>query len=400
MEDNIKKLLQDHHRNYRRFFWFKIKRSLAFVVKKFPSFFFYTPSTFSTNKEFVPINLYLSKRISEAHDLSDFFQPEIFPVPIGDRKLSLFHEFYLLNLAYLFHSFPLGKFFFCKAYKRLKAKLRGKPILVFNSSPSLLSSLLTYYCEYTEGSRFIIIQHGIYQLNHVPYFYQFGLSSVETWVWSEMLRENYRKRFGMKKIELLPTYLFSEVKKEEEIELDAPIYFLIVGEGFNRVNKQFNVDYYNSLKSLMSHLKTALGERVRTVFYKPHPRMTERGFWIGRCKLNGWKVVSTIPSIDDGRLIVIGKISTLLIQMLVEGYRCIQVNDESLKGRYPFDDYTQFSSIISSQSLTINKEEAALLLYNRRRVDIDEKYLLINSDWENEYSRKIQRVICDLLPSD
>ncbi len=288
---------------------------------------------------------------------------------------------FYFQLGYVFPWGGIRLFAARKGYKYLQDYFASGNISILNCGPSILSPFLAKLCEdKRDNSRYYILQHGIYQSNYQPYDFELRVTASRSVIWSELLAQHYIS-LGMapEKIQVLPNYLFREVK-----ELNPSDKVLIVGESLNKIYPQFDQEYGKKLVEVIRYLKQNTG--YKEFIFKKHPRALPSPEFHAHLKNNGVTFSNEIDLKDYG--LVIGAVSTFMIEALAEGCRVLQVSFEDFSAISEGDYSLHTSAEIIKNANEIGKK--VTVLKNLKENYIKSEFLQVNQSFERYYQRVIE----------
>ncbi|MBZ9729073.1 hypothetical protein LB467_05195 [Salegentibacter sp. JZCK2] len=291
-------------------------------------------------------------------------------------KIALFY----VQLGYIAPSIGVRVWAARKGYEYLQCYFKSGNITILNCGPSILSPFLAKLCEdKNDNSKYYIIQHGLYQLDYKPYEFEFRVKASRSIVWSDFLAQNYIS-LGMlpEKVHVLPTYLFKEIKN-----LNTSNKVLIVGESLNKIDTDFDREYGEKVLQMVQYLKknTMYNEFV----FKKHPRALPSAQFDAALENNDVLFTNRINLKDYG--LVIGAVSTLMIEAMAEGCRVLQLSLEKFSA-IEVGNYSLYTSAENIQDVKEIKEKIDIL-NNLDKNYIKREYLRIDKDFEDCYKRLV-----------
>lgn len=348
----------------------KRKRQLAWrsVLKNFIYIFFVQPEKTNANIFLLNPAKEIQKIFSDAERLdvnnSSFL------------KKALFY----LQFGYVFPTSGIRLWAARKGYGYLQYYFKSGNITILNSGPSILSPFLAKLCEdKKDDSKFYIIQHGIYQLDYKPYDFEFKISACRSIIWSHILAQNYIS-LGMapEKIHVLPTHLFRKVK-----QLNVSKKILIIGESLNKINPDFDIEYGKKILETINYLKQNFN--YNEFHFKKHPRALPSTQLDAALETNGVKFTDKINL--NGYGLVIGAVSTLMIEAMAEGCRVLQL---SLEGFSDIDlgNYSLHTSVENLEDIKEIREKIEKL-NNLEKNYLSNEYLSVDNSFEDYYKRLV-----------
>ncbi len=384
-------MLEDHHGN-NEFVWrSKFKGAIKIALKHFATFI----KEFRKKPKSMQDSTKLHFRLTPALTKHlDFPQLTYFSIgkTLSEKIIDVSKPYYYLNLAYLFNHTNVSVKLFEKAYVELCKILNGCVIEVYTMGPSLLSGLIALYCNRHAGSRYCYIQHAVYQQDRIVPFYERNFTSTKSWLWGEYIAGAYRKQ-GVKHIKLMPNMKIDSVTPTVNFNWDTACSILIIGESSDKYYSDYDSYFYDAIKGALNVLKNFHGLKVNKVFFKPHPRSKAKAKWRTYCDKMNWYYIESIP--NGINLAVIGVFSTYLLEALSDGFIGFQVQSNAIRSITAYDDYTEFSSLISvPSSLDELSREDIKVKFDKDKIVasrpfIDEKYLIVSSSWKTQYLKDI-----------
>lgn len=367
-EDFITMAYSTMERGFSQFKKRKKKLALHSVVKNFLFIFFIKPEK-------------CSEKIFLLHP-----KPEVERIFKNATKLDVTHSSYLkkavfyLQLGYISPVISIRMWAARKAYRYLQNYFRSSDIKIFNCGPSILSPFLAKLCEdKNDNSLYFIIQHGLYQSDYRPYEFELILKASRSIIWSDLLAQGYIS-LGMspKKIHILPTYLFKEIKP-----LNNSRKVLIIGESLNKIDKGFDTEYQKKLLIVINYLKSNSSYNHFT--FKKHPR-ARKSLQLHAALEKKSVIISDNIDLENYGL-VIGAVSTLMIEALANGCRILQIN---LKGSHKvnFDNYSLYTSAENLSDMN-EMEEKILSLNNLQCNHINSEFLKMEYNFADYYYQLI-----------
>jgi hypothetical protein len=311
----------------------------------------------------------------------------------GDIDISI--PYYYLNIAYLANGKPLARRFFAKAYSALCSILGDQVIDIYNMGPSLISSLLAYYCEKHPGSKYVFIQHAIYINSKLPPYYERNFRAVESWLWSELLADQYRLK-GVSGITMLPNLKIESLPDKASNDLSQPINLVIVGEHSDKIFENYNPLFREAIIGSINVLRQFTDLTIGDVYFKPHPRSEVKEEWKQDCDRYGWIYTDTMPKVPNTA--AIGVLSNYLVELMSQGHLGFQVQSHDLQNLTGYDDFTLYTSLVSvpdgvpadpARGETLRSKLAADLR-DSSVPRIDRRYLWIDPDWRPLYAKHLQ----------
>lgn len=317
-------------------------------------------------------------------------KPEIQKMFTDALKLDINNSAYLkkalfyLQLGYISPIDRIRLWAARRGYNYLQYYFRPSNITILNCGPSILSPFLAKLCEEkNDDSKYYIIQHGLYQLDNKPYEFEYSIKACRSIVWSDLLAQNYIS-LGIvpKKIHVLPTHLFREIK-----ELNLSDKVLIIGESLNKINTEFDVEYQEKLLEVINFLK--LNSKYNVFHFKKHPRALPSPELDTALENNSVKLTDKINLNNYG--LVIGAISTLMIEAMAEGCRVLQISLENCQS-LNVGDYSLFTS---AENLRDVKELGVKVdkLNNLKKNYINGDYLRVEHKFEDYYKQLLDQEI-------
>jgi hypothetical protein len=287
---------------------------------------------------------------------------------------------FYLQLGYISPSIGIRLWAARKGYRYLQHYFKSGNITILNCGPSILSPFLAKLCEdKNDDSRYYIIQHGFYQLDYKPYDFEFKIAACRSIIWSDLLAQNYIS-LGMapEKIHVLPTHLFRELKK-----LNISHKVLIIGESLNKINPDFDREYGQKVLQIINYLKR--NSKYNEFYFKKHPRALPSVKLDLALKTNSVKFTEKINLNDYG--LVIGAVSTLMIEAMAEGCRVLQLSLEEFSS-LNIGNYSIYTSAENIQDIEQTTEKFTTL-NNLQKNYINSEYLRIDNNFEDYYKRLI-----------
>ncbi|TVZ28224.1 hypothetical protein JM83_3337 [Gillisia sp. Hel_I_86] len=314
-------------------------------------------------------------------------KPEIQKIFTDAIKLDINNSAFLkkalfyLQLGYISPNDRIRVWAAKRGYNYLQYYFRPSNITILNCGPSILSPFLAKLCEdKNDDSKYYIIQHGLYQLNNMPYEFEFSIKASRSVVWSSLLAQNYiALGIASEKIHVLPTYLFREIK-----ELNRSNKVLIIGESLNKINTEFDVEYQEKLLEVINYLK--LNSKYNDFHFKKHPRALSSPELDTALENNSVKLTDKINLNNYG--LVIGAISTLMIEAMAEGCRVLQISLENCQS-LNVGDYSLHTSAENLQDIReVSKKIGSLdnLEYNF----INREFLRVDNNFEDYYKQLLE----------
>jgi hypothetical protein len=309
---------------------------------------------------------------------------KIFPNAINiDRIKSPFLKkiLFLFQLGYISPSKRIRIWAAKKAYSYLQNYFSSSNIRILNCGPSIMSPFLAKLCEdKQDDSKYFIIQHGLYQHDYKPYDFEFRIAASRSVIWCSLLAQNYIA-LGMnpKKINVLPTHLFREIKK-----FNNSNKVLIIGESLNRISTDFDWKFQNKIEKVLNYLKQ--DSRYQDVYFKQHPRALPSPDLDAVLINNSVEFINKINLKNYG--LVIGTVSTLMIEALAEGCRVLQLSIESFKS-LNVGDYSLYTSIENLKNIEEIEEKIdrlEKLKYNY----INSEFLRVEHNYEAYYQQLLE----------
>ncbi len=287
---------------------------------------------------------------------------------------------FFLQLGYITPSEKFRLWAAKKGYGYLQYYFSASNITILNCGPSLLSPFLAKLCEdKNDGSKYFIIQHGLYQHHYQPYEFEFSVKACRSVVWSKQLAQNYIT-LGMppEKIRVLPTHLFSHIKK-----LNNSKKVLIIGESLNKILPGIDVEYQEKIVQVLNYLKH--NSYYNDIYFKKHPRALSSPKLDAAFIENSVAFRDTVTLSDYG--LVVGVVSTMMIEAISEGCRALQLSLKSGKV-LNIGDYSLFTSaenltVVDDMALKIRKLECLENNYIQR------DFLRVEYNFEDYYKKLI-----------
>lgn len=307
--------------------------------------------------------------------------PEVTVLEI-DKFPFLKKALFFLQLGYIS---PSEKFRFWaakKGYGYLQHYFSAPNITIINCGPSLLSPFLAKLCEDKhDHSKYFIIQHGLYQHHYKPYEFEFSIKACRSVVWSNILAQNYIA-LGMppEKIQVLPTHLFSSIKK-----LNKSKKVLIIGESLNKIFPGIDDVYEEKIIQVVNYLNG--NSYYNEIYFKKHPRA------LSNQKLDEAFIENSVAFLDKINLsdfgLVIGVVSTMMIEALSEGCRVLQL---SLKigNALNIGDYSLFTSVENLDEIE-EIEEKIRKLESLETNYIQSNFLRVENNFGDYYKELMSR---------
>lgn len=314
-------------------------------------------------------------------------KPEIQKIFVNTLKLDVNNSPFLnkalfyLQLGYISPFRKIRLWAANKGYRYLQYYFKSANIKILNCGPSMLSPFLAKLCEdKNDISKYYIIQHGLYQLNNTPYEFEFSINACRSVVWSDLLAQNYISLgIAPEKIEVLPTHLFREIKA-----LNKSDKVLIIGESLNKINEDFDKEYVEKILMVINYLKQ--NSSYNEFDFKKHPRALPTP-QLETALINNSIKLTTKNNLKEYGL-VIGAISTLMIEAMAEGCRVLQLSIENLQS-LNVGNYSLYTSIENLQDIT-EIEEKMSRLDNLKNNYINKEYLRVNHNYESYYKQLIE----------
>lgn len=285
---------------------------------------------------------------------------------------------FYLQVGYISPSLGIRLWAARKGYGYLQHYFKSGNITILNCGPSILSPFLAKLCEdKNDDSKFYIIQHGLYQLDNKPYDFEFKIAACRSIVWSDLLAQNYIF-LGMapEKILVLPTHLFRAIKK-----LNVSDKVLIIGESVNRINPDFDREYLEKIIQTINYLKQ--NSNYIEFHFKKHPRALPSAQLDAVLETNTIKFKDKINLGDYG--LVIGAVSTLMIEAMAEGCRVLQLSLENFSS-INVGNYSLYTSVENIQNIEQTREKFNTL-NNLQNNYISSEYLRVDNRYEDYYKR-------------
>ncbi|WP_037320996.1 hypothetical protein [Salegentibacter sp. Hel_I_6] len=308
-------------------------------------------------------------------------KPEIERIFSNIQQLNFNHSSFLkrslffLQLGYISSNSKIRVWAAKKGYRYLQQYFVSDNITILNCGPSILSPFLAKLCEdKNDESKFYIIQHGLYQIDYMPYRFEFASKACISIIWSNLLAKHYLS-LGMdaKNIMVLPTYLFSQIKK-----LNTSKKVLIIGESINKINSNFDREYQDKVTNVISYLKA--NTHYSEFKFKKHPRALPSPELDKALEENQIESISEIKLNDFG--LVIGAVSTLMIEALAEGCRVLQLAMDEFE--ISVGDYSLYTSIAYLEDMK-NIKEKIDILNNINNNFIKSEFLRVEDNYEFHY---------------
>ncbi len=295
-----------------------------------------------------------------------------------NNSLFLKKALFYLQLGYISPTKGIRIWAARKGYRYLQNYFKSGNITILNSGPSVFSPFMAKLCDdKNDDSKFYIIQHGLYQLDYKPYDFELKIAACRSIIWSDLLAQNYIS-LGMapKKIHVLPTHLFRQISK-----LNFSDKVLIIGESLNKINPDFDREFGEKILQIINYLKR--NSNCCEFYFKKHPRA------LPSTDLDLAFETTAVTFIDKINLneygLVIGVVSTLMIEALAEGCRVLQLSLEQFSS-INVGDYSLYTSAENIQDLeqTIEKFNK---LNKLQKNYINSEYLRIDCCFEDYYKR-------------
>lgn len=309
----------------------------------------------------------------------------------NDIDLSI--PYFYVNLAYLFNGKKIAVRLFEKAYSELCRLFRDRPMKIYNQGPSLISGLLAYYCNLHEGSKYVFVQHAIYQQNRMPPYYEYAFKNTNSWLWGEVQAEAYRER-GVEDIQIVPNIKIVSVAESASIDWRSPVSLVIVGESTDRFYRGYNTVFEKAMAGAIQNLREYSSLEIQNVFYKPHPRSRVKGTWQEVSDKQGWTYTEQFPDLSN--VAVIGVFSTYLVEVLSKGIPGFQVQSDLVRSVVEYDDYTRYTSLISVPDKLTSEDQIKRFVSSLDRKigesstpHIEQRFLRIAHDWQEQYYERI-----------
>mgnify|MGYP003113219214 CR=1 FL=1 len=349
----------------------KRKRQIArrFVLKNFLNIIFVKPEK-NYNSVFL-----LHPKLEVQKIFADAFKLDINSLPFLNKAL------FYIQLGYISPNTRIRVWAANKGFNYLQYYFNSSNITIINCGPSILSPFLVRLCENKkDSSTYYIIQHGLYQMDYKPYEFEFNNIACKSVVWSELLAQNYISQ-GMdaQKIQVLPTHLFRTIN-----ELNKSKKVLIIGESINKINKNFDIEYQQKIKQVVQYLKQ--NSDYNEFYFKKHPRALPSLQLEMALADNSIKILNKINLSDYGLLI--GAVSTLMIEGLAVGCRVIQLSME--KFQINVGDYSLYTSIENLRDIKEIKEKIDRI-NNLKKNYINPEFLRVEDNFEDYYKKLLEQ---------
>lgn len=285
---------------------------------------------------------------------------------------------FFLQLGYISPSEEFRFWSAKKGYGYLQHYFSSPNITILNCGPSLLSPFLAKLCDDKhDDSKYFIIQHGLYQQHYKPYEFEFSVKACRSVVWSNLLAQNYVS-LGMapEKIHVLPTHLFSSIRK-----LNNSNKVLIIGESLNKIHPEIDIEYQEKILEVLNYLKNSSG--YIDIYFKKHPRA------LSSPKLDSAFIENSVVFLDKINLsdygLVIGVVSTLMIEAISEGCRALQLSLQNGKD-LNIGDYSLFTSAENLHNVK-EIEEKIKNLESLESNYIQKDFLLVENNFADYYKK-------------